>query len=222
MQAQAAQEPESRDIVSADAKAEQRGRAMTVRQYEHYDQPFLKGTSWDVNGEFLLLEKEVPGEILLTISGVRRREWLPRVYAALEKVAKEVGAYRRIEFGIDCQFVAIDPERRDEVRQALSRHRMGNVDYERLAREDACVAVIERIEQLGDGADWSHIDDDLVAERFPLGYRARTAIEDLKARGAILVVPKKRAPPRFVVTDIGKALMEKRIEVTFSHIDSGT
>ena len=184
---------------------------MSVRQYELYDQPFLEGTSWDVNGEFLLLEKEAPGEILLTISGVRRREWLPRVYAALENVAKEEGAYRRIETGIDSQFVAIDPERRDEVRQALSRHRMDNVDSERLTREDACVAVIEHIEQLGGGADWSHIDDELVAERFPLGYRARTAIEDLKARGAILVVPKKPASPRLVVTDIGKALVAARL-----------
>lgn len=180
---------------------------MSVRQYEHYDQPFLKGTSWDVNGEFLLLEKEAPGEILLTISCVRRREWLPRIYVVLENVAKELGAYRRIETGIDSRFVAIDPERCVEVRQALSRHRMDNADYERLTREDANVAIIERIEQLGDGADWSRIDDDFVAERFPLGYRARTAIEDLKARGAIRVVPKKRAPPRLVVTDIGKALV---------------
>ena len=185
---------------------------MSVRQYQHYDQPFLEGTSWDVNGEFLLLEKEAPEEILLTIASVRKREWLPRVYAAVETVAKELGAYKRIETGIDCHFIVIEPDRRDEVREALARHRMDSTDYEHLTREDAQVAVIERIEELDEGANWSQIvdDDDFVADRFPLGYRARTAIEDLQARGAIRLVPKKRTPPRLVATDIGKALIASR------------
>lgn len=146
---------------------------MSVRRYEHYDQPFLKGTSWDVNGEFLLLEKEAPAERLLTISWVRKRAWLPQIYAALEDVAKALGVYRRIETGIDCHFVVVDPGRRDELLDALSRHRMGDVSYERLTREDAHVAIIERIEQLGEAADWSRIDEELVAESFPLGYRDR-------------------------------------------------
>ncbi|HWO21688.1 MAG TPA: hypothetical protein VNO30_23120 [Kofleriaceae bacterium] len=180
---------------------------MSVRQYEHYDQPFLKGTSWDVNGEFLLLEKEAPAESLLTISGVRKREWLPRIYASLEDVAKELGVYRRIETGIDCHFVVIDPDGRDALLAAISRYRMSDVDYERLDREGAHVAVIERIEQLGEAADWSQIDEDLVAERFPLGYRARTAIEDLQARGALRVVPRKGEPPRLVVTEVGRAIV---------------
>lgn len=180
---------------------------MSVRRYENYDQPFLKGTSWDVNGEFLLLEKEAPAESLLTISWVRRREWLPQIYAALEDLAKSLGVYRRIETGIDCHFVVVDPDRRDEFLEALSRHRMSDVSYERLTREDAHVAIIERIEQLGEAADWSQIDEDLVAERFPLGYRARAAIEDLQARGALRVVPRKGMPPRLVVTEVGKALV---------------
>lgn len=181
---------------------------MSIKERAHHDEPYLKGTSWEINGEYVLLEKQAHGETLLSATHLRRREWAERVRTLIEEVARARGVFLRIEGGIDVEHVVIASGGAEAVREELGRRRLEATDYESLTIDVAKDAVLAQVDAKGGSADWTEIDDDLVSDRFPLGYRARNAIEDLERSGAIRIIRAKGAAT-LQLTDLGRARLRQ-------------
>jgi hypothetical protein len=170
--------------------------------------------TWNFNDEYLLTEiVEVnnstisENSIFLTISDIRKREWMDRVQSEIVGTAKKLAAFLRCEGTIDSRSVVIAAEGRHRVLRELQQFRCSSIDYSNLTIQSACLSLLKKIESIRD-CNWSDLANDVVLEQenFPLGYRLRDALSDLERQELIEVKKTKRKPPLISLTHKGRRL----------------
>jgi hypothetical protein len=163
---------------------------------------------WSINGELELRVRHVGDDALVSLVNVRKYEWKERVYELLQTTAAAMGMLRRVDPMIDCLDVVVPSSEAERLIDEVARHRFGTRDYEQLTATDALCAVLGRIEAAGGSLGWDQLLDDMMVEdHFPLGYRFGDAVADLQQRGAFDVIRKKGRVPTLRLNDVSRRIL---------------
>lgn len=182
---------------------------MTVRLIQQHDTAFLRGASWEINGEYVVLAKEAGAEVLLTVASARTRAWAEAASTLIESLASSRGVLARIEGGIDTRFVVVPRHEVAPLLELAAAQRFGTADYEALTRGDAQRALLARLVTAGGTLPRDALDESVEVAHFPLGYHLRDAIVDLRAAGAIQLRPVDGGS--ISITDVGRDALARHV-----------
>jgi len=125
----------------------------------------------------------------LTVLSARTRAWAEAASVLLESLASSRGVLARIEAGIDTRFVVVPQAEVRPLLELAAARRFGTADYEALTRSDAQQALLAQLVTAGGTLPRDALDESVEVAHFPLGYRLRDAIVDLRTAGAIQPPP---------------------------------